>query len=399
MKAAQWMGTRSVEVGMVAKPAITDPSDAIVKITHCSICGSDLHVYDGEMNDSMQKGDIMGHEAIGIVEKIGPDVKSLSVGDLVMILPIIACGSCDYCKRGEYSLCDTTNPSLDMEKTYGHRLAGMFGYALLYGGYPGNQAEYCRVPNADLTCVRAPEDLDAKKLLGLTHATTTAWHACELGQVGQGDVVGVWGCGPVGLSIQRLALLRGAKKVFGIDKDPLRLQLAEGFGMIPVDVSAHPEVGDYILSIQPNGVDRAIEASGFRSTQKPQHAAMRAIGLERDTSDTVAAMIKATRKGGNLALIGDFFYSTNDFPIGPMMEKALTVRGGQVYSQKYHPFLLDMVAQGEYDPSWVFTHEDDFENIAENYRKFSRHEIPGGLKVCLTTEYGRSPMDHDQYGV
>ncbi|KAJ5832587.1 chaperonin 10-like protein [Penicillium riverlandense] len=361
MKAAQWMGTRTIQVGTVPKPSITDPSDAIVHVTHTTICGSDLHMYEGELNDAMQKGDIMGHEAIGFVEEVGSNVKRLQKGDRVIILPIIACGECQYCKRQEYSLCDTTDPSKEMEKMYGHRLSGILGYTHL-------RAEYARVPIADLTCVKAPKDVDAKKLLGLADVTTTAWHGNELAEVGKGDIVGVWGCGPVGLSIQRLALLRGAKKVYAVDKDPVRLKLAEDFGMTPVDVSAHPEVADYILSLQPHGLDRSIEASGFRSTQKPQHAAMRAIGLERD----------------------NFFFNTNDFPIGPMMEKGLTVRGGQLSAQKYHPFLLDLVVQGKYDPSWMFTYEDDFENIADDYRKFSRHEIPGGLKVCLVTAYGRS---------
>lgn len=328
------MGTRTIQVGTVPKPTITDPSDAIVHVTHTTICGSDLHMYEGELNDAMQKGDIMGHEAIGFVEEVGSNVKRLQKGDRVIILPIIACGKCQYCKRQEYSLCDTTDPSKEMEKMYGHRLSGILGYTHLCGGYPGDQAEYARVPIADLTCVKAPKDVDAKKLLGLADVTTTAWHGNELAEVGKGDIVGVWGCGPVGLSIQRLALLRGAKKVYAVDKDPLRLKLAEGFGMTPVDVSVHPEVADYILSLQPHGLDRSIEASGFRSTQKPQHAAMRAIGLERDSGDTVSAIIKATRKGGNVALIGDFFFSTNDFPIGPMMEKGLTVRGGQLSAQK-----------------------------------------------------------------
>jgi threonine dehydrogenase-like Zn-dependent dehydrogenase len=334
MKAALWMGTRTIEIGEVAKPTITEPGDALVHVTHTTICGSDLHMYEGELNEAMRKGMIMGHEAIGIVEEVGSSVKRLSVGDRVIILPIIACGKCQYCAKQEYSLCDATNPSKDMEASYGHRLSGIFGYSDLTGGYPGDQAEYCRVPNADLTCVKAPMDVDPKKLLGLADVTTTAWHGCELAEVGKGDVVGVWGCGPVGLSIQRLSKLRGASKVYAMDKDPHRLKIAEGFGMIPIDVSVHPNVADYLLLIQPHGLDCGIEASGFRSTNTPKHAAMRSIGLERDSGDTVYAVIKATKKAGHVALIGDFFFNTNDFPIGMMMEKGLTVRGGQLAAQK-----------------------------------------------------------------
>ncbi|KXG54264.1 Branched-chain amino acid aminotransferase II [Penicillium griseofulvum] len=390
MKAAQWMGARNVEVGVVPKPKITEPSDAIVQITHCTISGSDIHLYDGELKDAMEKGDILGQEAIGLIEEVGPNVKTLKPGDRVIILPVISCGTCEYCQRQQYSLCDNTNPSREMEAAYGHRLGGKLGYSRLCGGYPGDQAEYCRVPHADLTCVKAPHDLDARKLLGLTNVVTTAWHALELAEVRDGDVVGVWGCGPIGLAVQRMAKLRGAKKVYAMDKDAQRLRIAEDFGMTPVDVDAHPDVAEYILSIQEQGLDRSIEASGHRTEQSAEFPAMRAIGLERDSSDTLAAIVKATRKGGNVALVGDFFFTTHDFPIGPLMQKALTLRGGQTWPQKYYPFLMDLVVQGSLDPSWMFTYVDEFENIAQMYKKFSEHEIPGKLKVCLVTAFGRS---------
>lgn len=334
MKAAQWLGTKSIEIGTVPKPTITAPKDAIIHVTHCTICGSDLHMYTGDMNSAMQKGDIMGHEAIGIVDEVGPEVQDLQVGDRVIILPVIACGDCFHCQRKEYSLCDKTNPSKEMEGLYGHRLSGIFGYSHLTGGYPGNQAEWCRVPNADLTCIKAPKDLAAKKILGLADVTTTAWHGCELAEVQEGDVVGVWGCGPIGLSIQKLALFRGAKRVYGIDKDEQRLAIAKSFGVIPINVSDHKDVADYILSQEPRGLDRGIEASGFRSTSSVSHTVMRALMLEGDSGDTISAVIKATRKCGNIALIGDFFFHTNQFPIGALMEKSITLRGGQLMAQR-----------------------------------------------------------------
>jgi threonine dehydrogenase-like Zn-dependent dehydrogenase len=334
MKAALWMGPKSIELGEVPKPTITAPKDAIVHITHCTICGSDLHMYSGDLKKAMKKGLIMGHEAIGIVEEVGPEVKNLKAGDRVVILPVIACGECFYCKRREYSLCDQTNPSKELELMYGHRLSGIFGYSTITGGYPGNQAEYCRVPNADLTCVKTPKEIDAKKLVALADVTPTAWHGCELAEVGEGDVVGVWGCGVIGLSIQRLAKFRGARKVYAIDKDATRLEIAKSFGMIPVNVNEHRDPADYILSVEPNGLDRGIEASGFRSTNSAAHATMKALGIEGDSSDTVTAVIKATRKGGNVALIGDFFFTTNHFPIGMLMEKTITLRGGQLFAQK-----------------------------------------------------------------
>lgn len=334
MKAAQWMGTGKVEVGVVPKPMITEPEDAIVQITHCTISGSDIHLYEGELKDAMEKGDILGQEAIGLVEEVGPNVKSIQPGDRVIILPVISCGTCDYCQRQEYSLCDNTNPSREMEATYGHRLGGKLGYSRVCGGYPGDQAEYCRVPHADLSCVKAPEHIDARKLLGLTNVVTTAWHALELAEVQEGDVLGVWGCGPIGLATQRLARLRGARKIYAMDKDAQRLRIAGDFGMTPVDVDAHPDVAEYIMSIEDHGLDRSIEASGYHSSQKAEFPAMQAIGLERDSSDTLSAIIKATRKGGNVALVGDFFFTTHNFPIGPLMQKALTLRGGQTWPQK-----------------------------------------------------------------
>jgi len=390
MKAALWTGSKSIELGVVPRPTITAPKDAIVHITHCTICGSDLHMYNGDMNSVMEKGLIMGHEAIGIVEEVGPQVNDLKVGDRVIILPVIACGECFYCKRKEFSLCDRTNPSQELEQMYGHRLSGIFGYSKITGGYPGNQAEYCRVPNADLVCVKAPKDIAAEKLVALADVTPTAWHGCELAEVSKDDVVGVWGCGAVGLSIQRLAKLRGARKVYAVDKDANRLKIAESYGMIPVNVNEHSNPADYILSLEPHGLDRGIEASGFRSTNSVTHATMRTLGIEGDSSDTVSAVIKATRKGGNIALIGDFFFSTNHFPIGMLMEKAITLRGGQLYAEKYFPYLLDLVVKGEYDPSFVITHKDDFEKIPENYEAFFNHKTPGGLKVCLATAFGRS---------
>ncbi|KAF2422389.1 GroES-like protein [Tothia fuscella] len=390
MKAALWTGTKSIELGEVPKPTITAPKDAIVHIAHCTICGSDLHMYASDLNKVMQQGLIMGHEAIGIVEEIGPEVQNLQAGDRVIILPVITCGECFYCKRNEFSLCDRTNPYKELEHMYGHRLSGIFGYSMITGGYPGDQAEYCRVPNADLTCVKAPKDIDAKKLVGVADVTTTAWHGCELAEVGEGDIVGVWGCGAVGLLIQRLAKFRGASRVYAVDKDIDQLGIAKSLGMIPVDVNEHLYPADYVLSIEPHRLDRGIEASGFRSTNSAAHATMRALGIEVDSSDTANAVIKATRKGWNVALIGDFFYTTNNFPIGMLMEKAMTLRGGQLYAQKYFPFLLDIVVEGKYDPSFMFTHEDNFENISQNYDAFFNHKVPGGLKVCLATAFGRA---------
>lgn len=334
------MGSKSITINEVPKPTITAPKDAIVRITHCCICGSDLHMYGGEMNQAMQPGDILGHEAIGYIEEVGQGVSKFKAGDRVIILPVIACGDCYYCQKQQYSLCDKTNPSKQMEQLYGHRLSGIFGYSHLTGGYPGNQAEYCRVPNADLVLLNCPEEMPAKKALALADVTDTAWHGVTLAEIKAGDVVGVWGCGPIGLSIQKLSKeIRGAAKVYAVDRDQQRLGIAKAHGMIPVDASkVKPD--EYILSLEPHGLDRSIEASGFRATSSVKHKVMRAAMLEGDSSDTVSEAIKATRKGGNLALIGDFFFNTNMFPIGMLMEKTITLRGGQLMAQQVRPRYL-----------------------------------------------------------
>ncbi|KAL8722339.1 MAG: hypothetical protein Q9181_007510, partial [Wetmoreana brouardii] len=396
MLACQYMGPKTMVVNSVPKPMITAPKDAIVKITHCTVCGSDLHMYAGDLDSAMKKGDIMGHEAIGFVDDVGPEVKNVEKGDRVIILPVVA-----------------TNPSKEMEGMWGHRLSGIFGYTQLTGGYPGNQAEYCRVPNADLILVKAPKKgVSPEQLLANADVTTTAWHGNELAEVGKGHVVGVWGCGPVGLSIAKLALFRGAKKVYAVDPDPRRLEIAESFGCIGVNVREHPDVSDYILRQEPHGLDKGIEASGFRSAQSWIQTTMRAIGAEGDQSDTVSHVIKATRKGGNIALIGDFFFTTNQFPIGALMEKAITLRGGQLYAQKskgnmilhscshtkvsltyaFSLFALPFLYKFE-DLLWGdtdFRPLDDFENIPEMYKLQFEHGMPGGLKAIMATPFGRS---------
>ncbi|KAI7197690.1 alcohol dehydrogenase GroES-like domain-containing protein [Hortaea werneckii] len=363
-------------------PTITAPKDAVVRVTHCCICGSDLHMYGGEMNMAMQPGDILGHEAIGYIEDIGPEVQNFQAGDRVIILPVIACGECFYCQKKEYSLCDRTNPSEAMDSLYGHRLSGIFGYSHLTGGYSGDQAEFCRVPNADIVLIKCPEDMPAKKALALADVTDTAWHGVELAEVSQGDVVGVWGCGPIGLSIQKLSKeIRGAKKVYAIDKDPHRLKIAESHGMIAVDASK-VKADDHILSLEPHGLDRGIEASGFRSTDSAAHKAMRATGLEGDSADTVSEVIKATRKGGHVALIGDFFFNTNKFPIGMLMEKTITLRGGQLFAQK-------LTLQHTILRSSSLKSVNNFENIPQEYDMQFHQKVDGGLKSIMVTPYGR----------
>ncbi|KAI5194557.1 alcohol dehydrogenase GroES-like domain-containing protein [Aureobasidium subglaciale] len=314
-------GTKKIEIGVVLKPTITVAKDAIIRSTHCTICGSDLHMYVGKMNSAIQTGDILGHEAIKEIESIW---------------------------------------------------------------------EYCCVLNADLTCVKAPIDVDVKRLVALADVTPTAWHGCELAEVGKGDIVGVQGCGAIGLSIQKLSLFRGAKKVYAMNKDPHRLEITRSLGAIPINVNDYAYVAEYILSIEPHGLDRGIEASGLRSESSITHTLMPKFGLEGAQGDTVTAIIKATRKCGNIALIDDFFLNTNQFSIGALMEKTITLRGGQLMAQKYFPYLLDIVVSGEYDPLFVMTHTDKFENISEAYAKFNDHQIPGGLEVCLSTEFGRS---------
>jgi len=387
MLACEWNGTQSVKLAARPRPLVTDPQDVVLKVTSTTICGSDLHLYFNEIPGvrPLEVGDILGHEFMGIVEDVGPEVKNLKAGDRVVSSFAIADGTCKFCQKGQPSLCETTNPSGQMEKLYGQRTAGLFGYSHLTGGYHGGQAEYVRVPFADNNLLKVPNDLPDEKLIFLSDIICTGWHGCVLSKAGEEDhkTVAVWGCGPVGLMAIRLAFIRGAQKVFAIDHVGYRLDHAQRLGAIPINFEEVDDVGEHLLKLVPEGIDSCIECAGFRFPSTLSHKLQRALKLETDTLDIVQQMVKAARKGGNLALIGDYFNTGNGFPIGAFMEKGLWMTGGQSWPQTYWKELLPMIIDGRLDPTFVISHRMPLSKIDEAYRIFANCE-DGALKIILT---------------
>jgi threonine dehydrogenase-like Zn-dependent dehydrogenase len=392
MLAAEWHGAENIKMVERPKPIITEPKDVIIRVTSTSICGSDLHLY---MNlvPTMEKGDVMGHEFMGIVDDVGPEVKDFKKGDRVVASAVIACGECEFCQKGAYSCCDTTNPSDHCEQEYGHRTAGIFGYSHMTGGYDGGQAEYVRVPLGDFNLLKVPESLSDEKVLFLSDIVCTGWQANELGNVSKGHIVAVWGCGAVGLMAQAWAKFRGAAKIIAIDNDPHRLKMARrkiGSYTINFDKA---DVLEALRELVPGGPDVVIEAAGFRFPKTLGHRVQTLVKLERDAMDILTEMIKAVKKNGTVAIVGDYFGTGNQFPIGAFMEKALTMRSGQVFVQKYWKELLGYIEAGEFDPTFVITHRMSLEDIPLAYKMFQKHE-DNLVKVVIHVDKECDPDAH-----
>lgn len=373
MKAVAWHGAGDMRVVEIPKPTIVDPQDIVLRVTSTTICGSDLHLYHHEV-PGMEKGDVLGHEFMGIVDQAGSDVKEIKPGDRVVVAAVIADGTCWYCKRGFFSSCDTTNPSKEMEKMYGHRTAGIYGYSHLTGGYQGGHAEYVRVPYADVNCLPVPEGMKDEQVLYLSDIICTGWHGCELSEVGMGDTVAVWGCGPVGLCAIKAAFLRGAARVIAIDNVPYRLQFAkEKLGAETINFD-ECNVVSAMQEMVPGGPDACIDCAGFRFPKSLAHKIQRTVKMETDALDIVDEMVKIVRKCGRIALIGDYFGYGNMFPIGHFMEKGLTLRGGQVFVHKYWRDLLKRIQDGEIDPTIFITHRMALEEIPKAFAMFANKD-------------------------
>jgi len=383
MEALAWFGKEDIRLVKVEKPVITDPTDAIVRVTKSTICGSDLHLYTNEIKD-MRPYDIVGHEACGVVENIGKQVKNIKPGQRVVISFSISCGDCAYCKRGETSCCDKTNPSRLMEKMYGHRTAGILGYSHMLGGYPGCQAQYVRVPFADVDLLPIPDDIPDEKALFLSDVVCTAYHSTELCNVQDGDVVGIWGLGPIGLLAARWCQIKGAKRVIGIDSVESRLDVAlTELGIEIIDFSKN-DVCQLLSKMAPGGLDCAIDAAGFRYTTSTTHKIERALNLETDSCDVLTECITSLRKFGRLSIIADYVGYTNHFPIGAFMEKHLTAAGGQCPVQAVWHKCLKAIQSGEMDPSFIVTHTGSLKDGPDLYSKFHKKE-DGVIKVILET--------------
>lgn len=318
MLSMEWTGKESVRAVERAKPMITDPHDALIRVTATTICGSDLHMYYNKVPGAkaMREGDIMGHEFMGVIEQVGSAVHKFKVGDRVVSAFDINCGTCDFCIQGMPTLCDTTNPSVQMEALWGHRISGAFGYTHLTGGYPGGQAEYVRRPFADSGLLLVPPELQDEQVLLLSDVLCTGYHGTECARLQPTDSVVVWGCGPVGLACAYLALkVKGVKRVISIDNVPYRLEQARKFGAEPLNFDDHSDVVAEIFKRMPGGPDACVDCAGFRFPRNIAHKAMFHTMAETDSSEILQECIKAVKKNGRIGLIGDYFGFCNQFPI------------------------------------------------------------------------------------
>ena len=389
MRANCWMGRNTVKVQDVPDPTILNSRDAIVKVTSTAICGSDLHLYDGYI-PTMEKGDILGHEFMGQVVETGPGVTNLAVGDRVVVPFPIACGACNSCTASLYSACENTNPNAGMaEKLWGHASAGMFGYSHLTGGFAGGQAEYVRVPFADVGPIKIDSDLPDEKVLFLSDIFPTAYMGAEMCDIKPGDVVAVWGAGPVGLLAMASAYLLGAEQVIGIDRFDYRLEMArQQTGAEPINY-ADVDVREALLDLTAGrGPDACIDAVGMEAHSdfgpiQLYDRVKQAARLETDRGPALRQAILACRNGGTVSVIGVYGGLMDKFPVGSWMNRSITLRTGQCHVQRYTRLLLDRIENGDIDPSFVITHRMPLEQAPEAYETF-KHKRDDCVKVVLS---------------
>ena len=387
MKAVCWYGAGDVRVERVPDPALINPRDAIVRVTRTAICGSDLHLYGGFI-PGMKAGDVLGHEFMGEVVETGTAVTGLARGDRVVVPFAIACGACFFCQRELWSLCDNSNPNAAvLEKVYGYSGAGLFGYSHLYGGYAGGQAEYVRVPFADVGALKIPEGVDDELVLFLSDIFPTGYMAAENCNIQSGDIVAVWGCGPVGQFAIRSAFMLGAERVIAIDRFPERLHLAERAGKAEVinyeDLDPVEELKERTGG---RGPDACIDAVGMEAHGTGVAAfydrAKQAVRLETDRPTALREAILACRKGGTLSIPGVYGGFIDKVPLGAAFAKALTIRMGQTHVHRYLRPLLNRIQRDEIDPSFVISHRMTLEDAPRGYRMF-RDKDDECIKVVL----------------
>jgi threonine dehydrogenase-like Zn-dependent dehydrogenase len=389
MKATCWMGKRHMEVVDVPEPKILNQRDAIVKITSTAICGSDLHLYNGFV-PTLKKGDIIGHEFMGEVVEVGRGVKNLKVGDRVVVPFPIACGNCWHCKHNLYAACENSNPNAGLaEKIFGHATCGIFGYSHLTGGYAGGQAEYARVPFADVGPITIEDDLSDEQVLFLSDVLPTGWMGAEMCAIEPGDVVAVWGAGPVGLLAMASAFVLGAERVVAIDRFPYRLRMArEKVGAETLDYS-EVDVPEALKELTGGrGPDACIDAVGMEAHHDvlPIHAYDRvkqAARLETDRPHALREAIMSCRNGGVVSVVGVYGGLVDKFPIGSVMNRALTIRSGQCHVQRYLRPLLARIREGEIDPSFIVTHRLGLDDAPAGYETF-KNKDDECVKVVLS---------------
>jgi len=388
MKANCWHGTGRVRVEDVPDPTILNPRDAIVRITSTAICGSDLHLYNG-LIPTMRSGDVLGHEFMGEIVEVGGGVGNLSVGDRVVVPFPIACGNCLQCERELFSLCENSNPNAWMaEKMWGYSPSGIFGYSHMLGGYAGGQAQYARVPFADVGPIKVPENLTDEQVLFLSDIFPTGYMAAENCNIQPGDVIAVWGCGPVGQLAIKSAYLLGAERVIAIDRFPYRLRIArERAGAAETINYEECDVRETLRDLTGGrGPDACIDAVGMEGHAPGVWGAYdkvkQSMMLESDRPPALRQAILACRSGGTVSVAGVYGGFVDKFPIGAIVNRALTLKSGQTHVQRYTRPLLDRIQKGEVDPSFIITHTMSLDEAPAGYEMFLNKEVEC-LKVVL----------------
>ncbi len=382
MRANCWYGKHDMRVENVPDPEILNPRDAIVKITSTAICGSDLHLYNGFI-PTMEKGDIVGHEFMGEVVEVGPNVKNLQKGDRIVVPFPISCGNCFFCQKGMFSLCENSNPNAPLaEKMWGHSPCGIYGYSHLLGGYAGGQAEYARVPFADVDHIKVPEGLTDEQVLFLSDIFPTGYFAAENCNIQGGDTIAVWGCGPVGQFAIKSAYLLGAERVIAIDKVPERLRMAHDEGKAEtIDYEKVDSVLDTLKDLTGGrGPDACIDAVGLEGNghahaiQYSYDRIKQALMAETDRPIVLREAFMACRNGGTVSVPGVYGGFLDKVPFGSVMNRALTIRTGQTPVHRYMKPLMERVQKGEIDPSFVVTHRLSLDEAPEGFDMFVNKE-------------------------
>lgn len=388
MKALCWHGKHDIRYDTVPDPVIEHPRDAIIKVSACAICGSDLHLFDGFM-PGMKSGDVMGHEFMGEVVEVGAQAQNLKIGDRVVIPFTITCGECDQCRRGNFSVCERTNRNAaQAAKMFGHTTAGLFGYTHLTGGYAGGQAEYVRVPFADSTHVQVPDGLSDEQVLFLGDILPTGWQAAKQCDIESTDTVAVWGGGPVGQMAIKSAILLGARQVICIESVPERLQMARDCGAVTINFQDEDVVERLKELTNGKGPEKCIDAVGMEShassTMEHMYDRMKqAVGAETDRPHVLREMMYVCRPAGILSVPGVYGGMIDKIPFGASMNKGLTWRMGQTHVRRWTDELLDLIVQGRIDPSFVITHRAKLEAGPDLYKTF-RDKEDRCIKVVLT---------------
>ena len=392
MKANCWYGKQDMRVVDVPDPQILNKKDAIVKVSSAAICGSELHLYNGFV-PTMEQGDVMGHEFMGEIVEIGPEVKQRRVGDRVVVAFPISCGQCFFCKKELYSLCENTNPNAWMaEKFFGHSPAGIYGYSHLTGGFAGGQAEYVRVPFADVGTIKIENGFSDEQVLFLSDIFPTGYMAAEQCNIQPGDTIAIWGCGPVGQFAIRSAFLLGAERVIAIDRFPARLQMARDGGADTIDYEEidyeETDVYDTLMQLTGGrGPDSCMDAVGLEAHMPGllyyYDRIKQALMSESDRPIVLRQAIMACRNGGTVSIPGVYGGLIDKMPMGAVMNKALTIKTGQTHCQRYLKPLLDRIAHGDIDPSFVVTHRMRLAEAPQGFDMFNRKQ-DGCIKIVMT---------------